>query len=165
MEQNLETSDENPMLAWVSLVHASSRLTQGLDAALQEDVGISMAEQDLLKQIAVNQGALTLTELARRIFLSKAGMTKMLDRLEKQGLLKRAPAPGDRRSLRVALTAKGRRILKRSQEVLLAYVAENMTAHLSTRQVKQLNQSLRAVLDGHGVWEGQIAHLKGEAND
>jgi len=156
--------DDNFMLAWVSLSHAATRMTQGLEDAFQAELGISLAEQDLIKQIAVNDG-LTLTELARRIFFSKAGITKMLDRLEAQSLLRREADPDDRRALRAVLTAKGKRTLTKSRAILRAYLEDHFAAHLSDRNVKQLNQALRALLEGLDVWDKQIDHLKGNPHD
>jgi len=164
MKNDPRIDDDNIMLAWASLSHAATRLTQGLETAYEAELGISLAEQDLLKQIAVNEG-LSLTELARRIFFSKAGITKMLDRLEAQSLLRREPDPDDRRAMRAVLTAKGKRTLGKSRDILRGYIEQNFAAHLSERNVKQLNQSLRALLTGHGDWDSQINHLKGDSHD
>lgn len=157
--------DDNPMLAWVSLIHAATHLRDGLERKFLAELGISGAEQDLLKQIAVNDGALTLTALARRIFFSKAGITKMLDRLEKQGLLKREPDPADRRALRAVLTPKGQRTLATSNEILSEFVETHFAAHLKPSDLNKMNQALRALLEGLGAWEGQTAHLKGAAHE
>lgn len=156
--------DNNFMLAWVSLSHVATRLSETLEYTFQEELGISLAEQDMLKQIAVNEG-LTLTEIAKRIFFSKAGLTKMLDRLEAQDLVKRQPDLKDRRVVRAIPTAKGKRVLKKSREILRAIMEREFRAHLSDTDLKRLNQSLRALLESWGVWEAQIAHLKGEAHD
>jgi len=164
MKNEPRIEDDNFMLAWVSLSHAATRLQAGLEAAYQDRLGISFAEQDLMKQIAANDG-LRLTELARRIYFSKAGLTKMLDRLEGHKLVVREADPDDRRAMRATLTAKGKRTLTRSREILRTYMQENFRAHLSDRNVKQLNQSLCALLKGHDVWDAQIAHLKGKPHD
>jgi len=165
MKTEPQITDDNHRLAWVSLSHAATRLTAMLEDEFERELALSMAEQDLMKQIDGNKGALTLTELARRIYFSKAGITKMLDRLEGQGLLRREADPADRRALRAVLTTKGKRTLTDSRQVLADFLDEHFASHLSDRNVKQLNQSLRALLIGHGAWEGQIAHIKGEAHD
>lgn len=162
IEPRLE--DDNFMLAWVSLSHVTTRLRETLEYAFQEELGISLAEQDMLKQIAVNEG-LTLTEIAKRIYFSKAGLTKMLDRLEAQDLVKRQPDLKDRRVIRAIPTAKGKRVLTKSRDILRATMEREFRAHLSDKDLKQLNQSLRSLLQSWGAWEGQVAHLKGEAHD
>ena len=153
------------MPAWVSLVHAGTTLTAGLDAHLQEQLGISLPEQDLLKQLDVNGGALTLGALARRLFFSKAGMTKMVDRLERAGLVRRERSDQDRRSISAVLTDDGLQAVRRSRELLMAWVWENFRAHLDDRQMVALRDSLRALLEGLGHFQAQQAHLRGEAHE
>ena len=84
-------------------------------------------------------------ELARRAELTSGAMTSRLDALEKDGLVRRLRDPGDRRSVLVELTEKGRRKheqtlgIQAQKEVLLA---EALTA----REKEQLNALLRRVL-------------------
>ena len=52
------------MLTWVSLVHAGSYLPAALSQHLQTELGISLAEQDLLKQLGISGGELRLVDLA-----------------------------------------------------------------------------------------------------
>jgi DNA-binding MarR family transcriptional regulator len=161
--QNSLSENHEAMLAWVSLIHTSNFLREGLEDTLKDQLNITLPEQDLLKQLSVNGDDLTLTELAERIYLSKAGMTKMLDRLEKQGLVKRRTVPGNRRTMRATLTKKGRSSLDKSRDILLAYVSENFDIHLSKTELANLSNALKRILEGHGRWEGQISHLKGQS--
>lgn len=153
------------MLTWVSLIHASTFLKDSLEREFQQHLDITMGEQDLLKQLAVNKDRLTLTELAKRIFLSKAGMTKMLNRLERQGLVKREPVPGNRKSMSAVLTRKGRSTLTKSRQILLEFVSQNVGDHLSERELKSLGKSLQALLTKHDRWDAQMAHLRGEETE
>ncbi len=150
------------MLAWVSLAHAGTYLTEQLGARLRESLGFGLAEQDLLKQVAVNRGELTMSQLAQRLYYSKAGMTKMVDRLERDGLLQRKPSSDDRRAIRIILTPEGRKAFARSTDVLKTFLAENFRAHLDDDQVTQLGDALRSLLTGLGRYEGQLRHLRGE---
>lgn len=149
------------MLTWVSLVHAGSYLPAALSQHLQTELGISLAEQDLLKQLGISGGELRLVDLAQRIYLSKAGVTKMMDRLESAGLVKRIRSTTDRRVIMARLTEKGKMALERSRVLLLAWVEANLSAHLSDQQMLALGEGLRSLLEGHGRWEGQMAHLAG----
>lgn len=89
--------------------------------------------------------ALSPTQLFRGLMMSSAGMTKRLDRLEQQGLVKRNPDKTDRRGVTIHLTEPGRRLLARA-------VAENtkaeavMLAGLSRTDRRVLADLLRAVL-------------------
>ena len=151
------------MMTWVSLVHAGSYLPAALSQHFQDELGISLAEQDLLKQLGVAGGELKLVELSRRIYLSKAGITKMMDRLESAGLVSRERSDSDRRVINARMTAAGRKTLERSRKLLVAWVKANFSDHLNDRQLKTIRDGLENVLRGHGRWEGQLAHLKGNA--
>lgn len=156
--------EQDWMMAWVSLAHAGTYLTDSLGASLREELGFGLAEQDLLKQVAVNGGELTMTELARRLYYSKAGITKMVDRLERDGLLERNPSKSDRRAIQIHLTRKGEKAFAQSRKILMQFVTDNFRAHLNDEEIIQLGNSLRALLTGLGRFDGQLKHLRGEAS-
>ncbi len=153
------------MLAWVNLVHSGSWLTSSLDSHLREELGIGVAEQDLLKQLAVNGGEIMLSELARRVFLSKPGMTKMIDRLEKEGLVKRVPSKTDRRATSAVLTKRGTATFDRSRELLEAFAQRSFRKHLEDEEIVQLQEILQAFLERSGRWDAQMRHLRGDPHD
>ena len=69
---------------------------------------LSLAEADVLSAIArAPAGQLNCSEIAEKTVITKGGITKILDRLETRGLVKRAPSRDDRRSISIQLTAKG----------------------------------------------------------
>jgi DNA-binding MarR family transcriptional regulator len=84
-------------------------------------------------------------ELARRAELTSGAMTSRLDALEKDGLVRRLRDPGDRRSVLVELTDKGRR--KHEQTLGIQAKKEALLAEaLTDREKEQLNALLRRVL-------------------
>lgn len=158
----MKLEEQDWMMTWASLIHAGTFLRHGLEGELRKELGISLAEQDLIKQLHANAGALSLTELGKRIFFSKAGITRMLDRLEKSGLVERQAVEGDRRSLTAVLTKKGETTFQRSREVLQRFVRAELKERLSDRDLKDLRRCLQSLLEAHGLWAGQQRHLKGE---
>ena len=150
------------MLAWVSLVHAGTWLPAALSQHLQEEIGISLAEQDLLKQLDVAGGQLKLVDLARRVFLSKAGVTKMMDRLETAGLVVRERSTTDRRVINARLTPTGKRTVAKSRQLLLAWAKTNFADHLTEAELNALQAALQKLIEGHGRWQDQLAHLRGD---
>ena len=151
------------MLTWVSLVHAGSHLPAELGRYLQGEVGLSLAEQDLLKQLMLGGGELKLSELSQRIHLSKAGITKMMDRLQKTGFVKRVRSKTDRRVIMARLTKRGAVVLERSFELQGPWVEANLRQHLDDNQLLALKGSLETLLKGHARWEGQVQHQTGSA--
>ena len=149
------------MLAWVSLITAGSILGTELNSYLEDELGISLPEQDLLKQLAQAGGKLNMSVIASRIFLSRAGMTKMMDRMEAEKLVRRLPSKTDRRVINAVLTAKGRRVVARSWELLEPWVARNFRAHLSDKEVLALGSALKSLLEGREHWSPLMEHLGG----
>lgn len=91
----------------------------------------------------------TPSELADALMMSRAGMTKRLDRLEAAGLVERSLDAADRRSFRIALSAQGREVIDAALTEHAANLAR-LTAALSPEQRTGLEQSLRALLSAAG---------------
>jgi DNA-binding MarR family transcriptional regulator len=84
-------------------------------------------------------------ELARRAELTSGTMTARLDHLEREGLVRRLGDPGDRRSVLVELTAKGRK--KVAQAMGVQGQKEKLIAEaLTPKEIEQLNALLRKVM-------------------
>lgn len=137
------------MFAWVNLLYSAGFLLTGLNKEMREAFGLSIAEQDLLSQIEFRGDKLRFVDLSQRMNLSKAGITKMMDRLEKMKLVKRMPSAKDRRALNARLTKKGEGLVPRTRHLLRGWVKEHFAAHLSDREIRQLTDALQKVLAGN----------------
>jgi len=151
----MAVSKNDYMLTWANLVHVGNHLPARLERHLQAELGIALAEQDLLKQLMLGGGELKLSDISRRIHLSKAGITKMVDRLEDAGFVKRIRSKTDRRVIVAGLTKRGAVVLERSFELLGGWVETNLRRHLSDDQLFALQYSLEALLKGHDRWTSQ----------
>lgn len=90
------------------------RTARLLERSIEEELaahGLEVGWFDVLSALRRRGRPYTLTpgELARAVMLSTGGMTKRLDRMEEQGLLRRRPHPQDRRGSLIEMTAAGRR--------------------------------------------------------
>ncbi len=108
-------------------------------------------------------GELKLSEVSQRIHLSKAGITKMMDRLQKTGFVKRVRSKTDRRVIMARLTKRGAVVLERSFALQGPWVEANLRQHLDDNQLLALKGSLETLLKGHARWEGQVQHQTGSA--
>jgi DNA-binding MarR family transcriptional regulator len=149
------------MLTWANLLQAGTYLPAELGQHLQEELGLSLAEQDLLKQLMLGGGELKLSALSERIHLSKAGITKMMDRLQKAGFVKRVRSKKDRRVIMARLTKRGAIVLASSFDLSGPWVEANLRQHLDDNQLLALKDSLEALLKGHDRLERQIQHPTG----
>ena len=73
-----------------------------------------MARYDVLAQLDM-AGRLGLTELASSILLSQSGLSKLLDRMEAAGLVRRDPDPRDGRAAFAAITPRGRSLARKAR--------------------------------------------------
>lgn len=111
--------------------------------------GISRGEFDVLATLRRSGDPYTLSprQLSATLMLTTGGMTGRLDKLERAGLLRRAPDPHDRRGLRVTLTEKGLTLIDEAVGAGLAVQTEALSA-LDDAQADQLADLLRELLAG-----------------
>ncbi|MBZ9851256.1 MarR family transcriptional regulator [Mesorhizobium sp. CA14] len=114
--------DVSPMGVIGRLNEASALIARDRLAPLFARFGLQPGEFDVLATLRRSGApyALTPTELYEATMVTSGAMTARLDRLEKAGLIRRAPHPSDRRGVVVELTAKGREL---TDEALAAHVA------------------------------------------
>ena len=90
---------------------------------------------------------LRMTELADRVLLSRSGLTRLADRLERDGLLTRQACPSDARGTLAVLTDAGLARLRAAWPTHLRGVAEHVTGRLTAEEVGQLSVLLGKLVD------------------
>lgn len=136
--------------AWAALLLTHATLTRVLDAELRRDADLSLADFDVLMQLALADGSLRMTELARRSLVSRSGMTRRVAQLEERGLVRRGGGDGDRRAVRASLTARGVSVLERAVETHVRGIGEHFLDRLDERRLVALRDSLGALRRDHG---------------
>src|ERR1700759_3203051 len=102
--------------AWHGCLQFTNTVIRELDAALIAAHGISVKEFDVLITLFNAPAArLRMTELAERVVLTPSGVSHLVTRLERDGLVSRVVDEDDRRSFFAALTANGQRRLRESR--------------------------------------------------
>lgn len=135
--------------AWVGLLRVHNKLINQLDAELQAAQGLPLAAFDVLVQLArVADGERSMSDLADSILLSPSGCTRLVDRLEAEGLLERRRSSHDSRVVMAAITSTGRRRLSRVMPVHLRGVRGRFTERLSEEEIATLGRIWRRLLDG-----------------
>lgn len=120
-------------------------------ASVFERYGLNRGEFDVLASLrrAGPPFALGPTRLSEGLLLSTAAMTNRIDNLERMGLVRRRPDPGDRRQVQVELTAHGRRLVDDAFPALIA-ADERLLLALSPGEREALSSLLQMVLT---AWE------------
>jgi len=84
--------------AWMAFLDAQATVMRQLEADLVAHDGLTLAEFDVLAQLGfAPESRLRMVELADRVRLSPSGITRLVDRLSRAGLLKRTRCASDRR--------------------------------------------------------------------
>jgi DNA-binding MarR family transcriptional regulator len=142
---------EAELTAWRSFLRAHAQITRALEAELMAEHDLPLPSYDVLLQLAESPGRrLRMTELADRVLLSRSGLTRLVDRLEREELVERAACPQDARGTHAVLTDAGFARLRAAAPTHLRGVAEHVTSRLTPDEVDQLNELMRKLTTGHG---------------
>jgi DNA-binding MarR family transcriptional regulator len=102
----------------------------------------------LLELDAAPDRRLRQRDLARRVVLTRSGISRLIDRLEGAGLVCSQPNPEDRRGDLIALTEAGRAALRRTWPAYARGIREHFARHLTTGEARTLATALQRVRDG-----------------
>jgi DNA-binding MarR family transcriptional regulator len=146
MERMARWLDAEEMRAWRPLVDVYASLTADLEAELVEQHGISQGDYGVLVHLSEAPGhKLRMCDLAAALHLSPSGLTRRLDGLVRDGLVRREPAPGDKRVSLAALTPAGLEKLKAAAPDHVESVRRHYLDHLSRTQIRQLGAILTSL--------------------
>src|ERR671916_2597787 len=107
--QELEAAE---LAAWRGMLKVHSALVKALDSELEAAHGLPLSSYEVLIYLRVAPGKrLRMAELADRTLLSRSGMTRLVDRLERDGLLRRDTCSSDARGCYAVLTDAGAELL------------------------------------------------------
>jgi DNA-binding MarR family transcriptional regulator len=145
--------DEGRFHAWLNLLQAYSIVSARIEAELDAACGLSLPEHEVLvRLIQAPERRLRMFDLASLLLLSKSGVTRLVDRLERRGLVAREMSPEDRRVVHTRLSDEGAAAFHRARPVIAAAIEQYFSQHLTDSDVTELRGALRKVLEGNGEW-------------
>ncbi|HEX6700065.1 MAG TPA: MarR family winged helix-turn-helix transcriptional regulator [Gaiellaceae bacterium] len=125
--------------AWTGFLRAHSRITKALDRELAAAHDLPLSEYDVLAQLALrDDGRLRMSDLAEAIVLSPSGLTRLVDRLARRGLLRRERCDADSRVVYATITAAGLEKLVEATPTHLDGIRRLFWAHLTDEQSEEL---------------------------
>ncbi|MFL5895874.1 MAG: MarR family winged helix-turn-helix transcriptional regulator [Thermoleophilaceae bacterium] len=144
-ELSLSSPSPERLRAWRLYFESALALLDVLDAELERDAGIPLRVYDALIHLEETPEGLRMNELAERILYSKSGFTRVVDRMEEAGLVRRVRPENDRRSILVVLTDKGRNTMEQARRQHRHAIEEHFSSHLSDTDVKALTRAFEKV--------------------
>ena len=140
--------DAEQLGAYFALMEVSSLLQHAVDEHLRADGDLSYVQFQILARLTDSPGGtLRMTDLADGVVYSRSGLTYQAGLLEKRGLIARAPAPGDERSVMVTLTDAGRSLVGRVLPGHIEVVRRLLFDSLRQRDLATLSGVLGRVRD------------------
>jgi DNA-binding MarR family transcriptional regulator len=136
---------------WRSFLRAHAHLTRVLENELLAAQRLSLASYDVLVQLAEAPGRrLRMTELADAVLLSRSGVTRLVDRLEKGGLVARGRVDSDGRGVVAVLTQSGYERLKAATGTHLSGVARHFAEPLTVADLAAFGRTCERLAGGAG---------------
>lgn len=136
------------------MLRAHSRLTRQLDVELERNHGLPLTSYEALLFLeGTESGAMRMSALADSVLLSRSGLTRQIDRLERDGLVERRKCPSDARGSLAAITDTGRAALAEARRTHLAGVREHFLERFTEEELRTLG----------GFWERLLADDPGSA--
>jgi DNA-binding MarR family transcriptional regulator len=138
MEQaTLLSRDE--LAAWRGLLRIHAGITKALDAELMREHRLPLSSYEVLLFLADSpQGRMRMSELAQGVLLSRSGLTRLVDRMERDGLLRRERCEEDQRGWFAEITEEGRALFARARKTHLDGVRERFLNRLSSEEQRTL---------------------------
>jgi DNA-binding MarR family transcriptional regulator len=137
------------LAAWRGLLRVHSAMTKALDAELVREHGLSLSSYEVLLFLAdAPDGRLRMSELADGVLLSRSGLTRLVDRMEGDGLLRRERCEDDARGYHALITPKGRALFDGARRTHLDGVRERFLSRLSPADLRTLAELWEKVAPG-----------------
>jgi DNA-binding MarR family transcriptional regulator len=137
--------------AWRGMLTVHTRLTAALDEELQARHGISVSAYEVLMFVGdAHDTKLRMADLADRVLLSRSGLTRLVDRLVRDGLIERCACSDDGRGSFAQLTSDGREKLDAARRAHLEGVRRLFLGHVSAEEQRTLGALWDRVLRAGG---------------
>jgi DNA-binding MarR family transcriptional regulator len=142
--------------AWGYLLRLQAEVIGHIEADLKEQGHISLTWYDVLLSLDnAPDRRLRMSEIADRIVLSRSALTRSVDRLQKEGYLKREPCGHDARGAYAVLTKKGVAAVTQARPVYWAGIKKYFADGLTDSELEVLDSSFSKILTHFKRVKGQ----------
>ena len=148
MEETEDVPGTSPAVrAWAALLRCHADLVPRLSRRVARETGIPLAWYDVLLELAsAPDSRLRIAELGERVVLSRSRVSRIVDELVDEGLVRREPDPTDGRASLAGLTDAGREAFRRARPVYLDAIDEFFGSQMTAKEQATIAAALeRAV--------------------
>jgi len=144
-ERSLSSPSPERLRCWRLFFESGLALQSVLDAELEHQAGLPLRWYDVLVQLEDSPQGIPMSELAGRILHSKSGFTRLVDRMEAAGLVRRVRPDHDRRSILIVLTDQGTATMQHARRYHRDGIERHFSQHLTDNEIKTLTRALEKV--------------------
>lgn len=136
------------LIVWRTMLRAQARISRRLQADLVAHHDLALGSYDVLVHLGEAPGGrLRMNDLADRVLLSRSGLTRLVDRLQREGLVVRQSCPSDARGLFAVLTPAGRARLVEATPTYREGVRDYVLSRLDEADLRTLGHILDKLAD------------------
>ncbi len=136
------------LAVWRKFLRVQSQTLPRLEADLLAEQDLALASYDVLVQLVeAPEHRLRMTDLADRVLLSRSGLTRLVDRLVREGLVVREACASDARGMFAVLSEAGYDRLRRASVTHLRGISTHVVDRLTPQELERLGQILDRLLD------------------
>jgi DNA-binding MarR family transcriptional regulator len=133
--------------AWGSLLQVHAALVPELDRRVRAGTGLPLAWYDVLLELsAARDGRLTMSLLSERVVLSRSRVSRVVDDLTRDGLVRREGNPDDARSAYAAITPAGLTRFREAAPIYVGSIEDEFAGDLTVAELTALASLLQRVL-------------------
>lgn len=143
--------------AWQAVRSAHQTMVERIELDLSEAGLPGLAFYDVLAKLSSSAAPLRPKDMLCSVDVTKSGLTRLLDRIEKAGLVERSYCPSDRRGTFLSITKDGRETLDQMKPIRDAVFEQHFVDSLSEEEAELLGDMLNRVagsalgeLEAHG---------------
>lgn len=149
MDNDGHLLDGDELAAWRGMLRVHASMTRQLDQELVRAHELPLSSYEVLLFLAdAPEGRMRMSELADGVLLSRSGLTRLVDRLERAELLERERSHDDARGWFATITPKGRELFADARETHLAGVRDRFLVHFSREELRELGRLWERVSPG-----------------
>ena len=139
--------DETTLAAWRALITAHASLIERIDRDLVAAKCVPLSWYDILIELVeAPERRLRMSDLASRVVLSRSTLTHLVERLEREGLVKRERSDQDRRGAYAVLTEQGYAALRQAWPIYARGIATYFARHVHPNEIQALTDALTRIL-------------------
>ena len=140
------SKNEAGQRAWSLFLSAHARALRAVETRLKAAAQPPLAWYDVLWELERAGGRLRIGELGERLVIEPYNMTRLVDRLQKEKLIKREQAEGDGRGALVAATVKGMEVRRKMWPHYRKAIEESFADSLGDKDAEAVARAMKRVI-------------------